>query len=522
MTSSIPETDNIAWRRPHPGFMLVELSGTLRSLVVPFIVVVVGSGTLRDPFSPRSLLTVSLFVAILLVSLLWNIMEWRFFRYALLPSRLLVRSGWISRQERSIPYQRIQSVDVVGTPSYRLLGLARLRVETAASGMGEKSEVDIRAVSRDEAMAVRDYLLREREVARSGDAGPDALRDEARPGEIEGELMRALSTRELLLAGATSGTIGPAAAVIGAGIGLADDLVPDGWWQRVPWDRVESLWSNLTVIGLFVLAVALLAWLMAIAGTVITYYGFELRRSGEHLFVQHGLLDKRRVTIPVHRIQAIRIDEGLLRQPFGYVSLGYTSAGQRGEDERGSGTLFPFLRRRDVYALLEGVTPEFAFDVSTATLAPLPPRALPRYIVGGTMVTLLFALAVIGAVFWWRGEVAWWAYLPLALVPFRIGSGWLAYHDAGWALGEHLLVLRSRELARSTLVTTRRRIQHRALTANPFQRRAELVTLHVAVAGGRRTSLPHMDRGDGERMLIGINARSASNDLAQVSATISR
>ncbi len=173
MTSSTPETDRIAWRRPHPGFMLVELSGTLRSLVVPFIVVVIGSGTLRDPFSPRSLVTLGIFVAILLVSLIWNIMEWRFFRYALLPSRLLVRSGWISRQERSVPYQRIQSVDVVGTPSYRLLGLARLRVETAAAGMGEKSEVDIRAVSRDEAMAVRDHLLREREAVRSGDAMPD-------------------------------------------------------------------------------------------------------------------------------------------------------------------------------------------------------------------------------------------------------------------------------------------------------------------------------------------------------------
>ncbi len=334
--------------------------------------------------------------------------------------------------------------------------------------------------------------------------------------------MRALSTRELLLAGATSGTIGPAAAVIGAGISLAEDIVPDAWWRRVPWERVESLWSSLTIIGLLVLAVALLAWLMAIVGTVITYYGFELRRSGEHLFVQHGLLDTRRATIPVHRIQAIRIDEGLLRQPFGYVSLGYTSAGQRGEGEGGSGTLFPFLRRRDAHAVLESVTPEFAVDVSAVSLATLPPRALPRYIVGGTIVTLLFALVVIGAVFWWRGEVPWWAYLPLGLVPFRIGSGWLAYHDAGWALGEQLLVLRSRELARSTLVTTRRRIQHRALTANPFQRRADLVTLHVAVAGGGRTSLPHMDREDGEQVLIGLNSRSAGGDRNHVSATISR
>jgi putative membrane protein len=489
--------------------MLVELSGTLRSLVLPFVVVFLGSDALSDPFSSRTLVMSGIFLTILIGSLLWNLMEWRFFRYALTPSRLLVRSGWVSRQERSVPYQRIQSVDVVETPSYRLLGLARLRVETAAAGMGEKSEVDIRAVSRDEAMAVREHLLREREAARGEPVAPEAAHGEATPVTIDGELVRSLSMRELLLAGATSGTIGPAAALIGAGLSLADDLVPDAWWERVPWERVGSLWSNLTVIGLFVLVVALLSWLMAIVGTIVTYYGFELRRSGEHLFVQHGLLDKRRVTIPVRRIQAIEIEEGILRQPFGFVSLGYTSAGRRGESESGSGTLFPFLRRRDVRAVLEQVAPEYAVDLDERGLHRLPPRALPRYIVGGTLATLVFALAVIGGLVWWRDEVPWWGYVPLALVPFRIATGWLADRDAGWALGERVLVLRSRELARSTLITTRRRVQHRALTANPLQRRADLVTLHVAVAGGGRTSLAHMERESGQQVLFGINPRSA-------------
>lgn len=516
MTSSTPETtreDEVlaTWRRPHPGFMVVEMARTLRSLVFPFIVIVLGSGALRDPFSPRTLAMLGMFSVILLGSLLWNLMEWRFFRYALTPSRLLVRSGWIQRQERSVPYQRIQSVDVVETPTYRLLGLARVRVETAAGGMGDASEVDIRAVRRDEATAVRDRLMRERQAARqtAPEASPAATDNlpEMDAAATEGELVRAMSMRQLLVAGATSGTIGPAAAVIGAGLSVVDDVVPEAWWERVPWDRVGNLWSNLGVIGIFVLVVALLAWLMAIAGTVITYYGFQLRRSGDHLFVQHGLLDRRRVTIPVRRIQAIRIEEGILRQPFGFVSMGYTSAGRRGEGESGSGTLFPFLRRRDVHAILAQVAPEFALDLEASGLHRLPRRALPRYIVAGTVSALLFGALVIGLLEWWRDEVPWWGYLPLLMVPAQILTGWLAYRDAGWALGDRVLVLRNRSLARSTMITTRRRIQHRSLTANPLQRRAGLVTLHVSVAGGGRTSLMHLDRQDGERVLFGINPR---------------
>jgi putative membrane protein len=380
--------------------------------------------------------------------------------------------------------------------------------------MGEKSEVDIRAVTRDEAMAVRGHLLREREASRSETPAPDTVSAATPPVEIEGALVRSLSMRELLLAGATSGTIGPAAAVIGASVSLADDVVPDAWWERVPWERVGNLWSSLTVIGLLVLIVAVLAWLMAIAGTVLRYYGFELRHSGEHLFVQHGLLDKRRVTIPVRRIQAVSVEEGILRQPFGFVSVGYTSAGQRGEGEGGSGTLFPFMRRRDVHALMAQVAPEFAVDLDERALQRLPSRALPRYIVGGTISVLVLAVLVIAGLQWWRGEVPWWGYAPLALVPFQVVAGWLAYRDAGWALGDRVLVLRSRSLARTTLVTTRRRIQHRSLTANPLQRRAGLATLHVSVAGGGRTSLPHVDRESGEHVLFGINPRYAGESGA--------
>src|SRR5690606_38206332 len=132
----------------------VELTGTLRSLVIPFIVVFLGADGLSDPFAPRNLVVLGIFLVITLFSLAWNLMEWRFFRYALTPNRLLVRSGWISRQERSIPYQRTQSVGLAETPTYRLPGLARLRVGTAAGGTVESSEVDIKAVTRDEALAV--------------------------------------------------------------------------------------------------------------------------------------------------------------------------------------------------------------------------------------------------------------------------------------------------------------------------------------------------------------------------------
>lgn len=523
-TATAPEAgDTITWYRAHPGFILLQMLATLRSMVIPFIVLGVSTGAITDAVRNRSFHQIGIFSAILLVlllvSLVWNVLEWRFFRYALTPQRLLVKTGWISRQERSVPYQRIQAADVVETPVYRVIGLARLRIETASGGSLEGSEVDIRAIGREEAMRVREHLLRERQASRSPEvvpaAGLVAGEREVRESQktaTEGERVRALSVRELLIAGATSGTIGPAAAVIGGLISFGDNVIPMTWWERVPWDQVGGITSNLTLISLLVVIVAVVAWLMAIAGTVITYYGFELRRSDEHLFVQHGLLDRRRGTIPINRIQAIRVEEGILRQPFGYVTVKYSSAGQGIQETGGSGMLFPFMRRRDVRDLLEVVAPEFAVDLEAARLAPLPGRALPRYVVVDTIGTTLVVVALIAGIWYWQGDVSVWWYLPLALIPFQAVTGWLAYRDAGWGLDGQIVMLRSRSLARRTLITTRRRIQHRRITANPLQRRVRLATLHVAIAaglGGGTTSLAHIDRADGERLLFALNPRAS-------------
>jgi putative membrane protein len=60
---------------------------------------------------------------------------------------------------------------------------------------------------------------------------------------------------------------------------------------------------------------------------VLAHAGFTLSREGDFLYVKRGLLERREATIPLARIQAVRISEGVLRQPFGLASLRVESAG---------------------------------------------------------------------------------------------------------------------------------------------------------------------------------------------------
>jgi putative membrane protein len=264
----------------------------------------------------------------------------------------------------------------------------------------------------------------------------------------------------------------------------------------VPWEGLADAAQRVQVIGATILVLGLVAWVISILATVLTYGGFELRQAGSQLHLQYGVLDKRRVTIPVRRIQAIRISETLMRQPFGYASISFDLAGQ-GAESGDRGVLFPILPRREVHALLEDACPDFAIDVDAVPLQRLPGRARRRYVFAAS-VGWVMLVVIVAVVAWQFLDVpAWWAPSALALTPIFALFGMLRYRDAGWAMPDARFVMRYRTVARVTAITQVRRLQFRELKADPFQRRANLVTFRTAVASGGVTegfSLAHLDR----------------------------
>lgn len=484
-------------RRQHPAWIFLSAIQQLRGLAIPLVVLLIGGGRRGDETF------LALGGAAVLLGAAARAVAWWQFRYEVTGGELRVRSGLLAKRERFVPLERVQAVDVNETPLQRLLGVVGLRVETAAGGSAE-SDVTLSALSRAEAELLRGRLALGR--AGGGDAAAAATGEGAQAAAgaapttapspaAAGELIRRITPGELLAAGATSGRIAPALAVFSFAFQLADDVVPDEWLERLA--MTGTLWSIrgvLTLVGV----VAVGAWLLAIASTALTFGGFELRRDGERLQVAYGLLERRRRSIPIARIQAVTVSEGLLRQPLGLAAVRFESAGY-GTDTAESGVLFPLLRRAEVPTLLAAATPGFAAAIEPAGLAPPPPRARRRYVVADALplvVLAAVAVAILVPVPWGRW---WWGLALLTLAPLGALHGWLRFRDTGWALdGAGRLVARGGGVERRTTIVPRRRLQRRSLAQDPFQRRAALATFGAAVAsggGGGVVRLEHLDAG---------------------------
>jgi putative membrane protein len=449
-------------RHLHPAAMLIDAIKSVRrslsAFVIPGIAFLMSRGF--DAGTIALVLLGALVVAVL--AAFWGFLSWRATTYEVAGGVFRLRWGVVQKNERTIPLDHVQSVDTVQGIIQRLFNVVEVRIETAGGGASEP-DASLAALDRADAEALRREIAgSRREPVETETAGPTVVRK--------------LGTRDLLLAGATSGQIGVALSLIAVASQLFDDVLSQNLAQRL----VETLAPrSVTTALLYLFILGLFAWLLAIGGTVLAHTGFTLSRDGDFLYIRRGLLERREATIPLARIQAVRMVEGLLRQPFGLASLRVESAGY-GEDAGVSTTLFPLLPRKEVHGLLLEAAPEFAV---APPLNALPRRALRRYVFRSTLpfLVLISAAALLSSLVF---DLAAWVFAALLLLLPAALFGWLRYRDAGWALEEDRLVVRSRFLGRTTAIAPRRRLQSRATLRSPFQRRVRLATFEAQVASG--------------------------------------
>jgi len=362
------------------------------------------------------------------------------------------KSGLIGTKETDVPLARIQSLDLEQGPVQRLFDVYAAHVQTG--GGGAKGEIVLEAVGQDDVRGLRSLLA---------DRGP-ATAMEAPAAEAE----RRLTRPRLLVAALTAGQLGVILPALAGFFQLVQSSFDEDEAIRLVPHTVSAL-----VLGAAGLLVA--AWLLSVLGSVVAFSGFTVSRVGDRLRVRRGLLARREATVPVERVRAVEVVEGVLRLPFRLAALRMEVIGHAKEPTAAQ-TLFPLLRRDEVRPFLDELLPELADDLDG--LEPPPRRAARRY----ALPPAAFGL-VVGAVVWAVTPAGPWA-LPVMIV---LGAyGLLRFRTAGWRLREGRLTVRSLRIARTTVLGPAAHREWHEVAQNVLQRRARLAD--VVVTFGKRTS----------------------------------
>jgi putative membrane protein len=453
-------------RRLHPAGIAVLGVGSLQNLALPlgiaFLGVMGGGG--GEPLTRAILL--GLFGA--LVAALAGLAGWLTTSWSVGTETIRLRTGLVSRKEVDVPLGRVQALDIVHGPLQRLFGVRGVHVQTA--GGGKAGEITLPAVGPADVELLRDAIGGRR-------AGAPAAAGAAWLAE------RRLTRGDLLLAALTAGQLGvilPALAVVPQ---LLEELLDGQDIRRAGEEGLRIVPASAPEWVLAALALLLLAWLLSIAGAVFAFAGFTVARDDDRLRLRRGLLSRREATVPVARVQAVRVIEGVLRRPFGLVTVRAEVAGYA-KEAAAAQTVFPLLRRAEVRPFLEAFLPELADDADG--LEGVPRRALRRYVLPMTAATLLAAGAVCVAV----PAAAPWPLLA-ALPAAALGAA--QWRAAGWRIRDGRTAFRSRRLAVVTVLAPAARLQEHGVRQTLLQRPAGLADVELRVGASTAARVRHLD-----------------------------
>jgi len=440
-------------RRLHPAAIFFNLIKSLREMIFLFIL---GFITFRDQGFFYFIMVV-LFIVLLMIII--QTIAWYRFTYSVEEDELRIEYGILIRRKRFISKHRIQSIDLTAGVVHRIFKLVKVQIETA--GSNADSEGSLSAVTLEEGERLRNEL-KEKYVE---DEAGTATEEKKEPSFT-------ITFKRLFLAGSTSSSIGIILAFFLVAFSEMEQFIPDEVYSNaLGW----IIGLSVIFLVIFIIFVLVILWLLGIAGTMIKYGNFTITNRNNELFITRGLLEKKQITIPLKRIQAIGIQESMLRQPLGYATIFAEVAGgsqERGEDF--STVLFPIIKKSEIEHFLQEILPEYAEQPEEWQTLP---KKAGKYYLFRSMLPFLF----IGAAIMYFFPSFSWIAIILFMISFVLG--WLRYKDGGFALNGNRLLVRYRTFSKISMIIYHRRIQAFEKKQHLMHRREELATMELSIIG---------------------------------------
>ena len=491
--------------RLHPLYLLTGIGQSLKGAWgLLAAVAVLGSQN-------RWLIVALLGVAFVAMSVGSLLIKWLKLEYRVGPDEIRIDSGFLSRTSRAIPFDRVTDVDLEQGPLHRLLGLARVRLETGASaGSGEEDGV-LHTISLERAEALREHIR----ARRRGQAAAIAPLE----AESQAPALFAMDNRRVAIAGFFNFSLAVIAGLFGVTQTFGDVLGFDPF-KRSFWldllDRTGPLQALVMSHQLVaVIAGSLLLVLLGIGTglvrTTLREYGFRLDRTESGFRRRRGLLTLTDVTIPAKRVQAAILANGPIRGRFGWWVLKLQSLAMDGT--KGDHVVAPLARpdeAADILASLDwpaGPRDESWHRVSRAyvtsyAIAVSPPAifALAVPFMGSAGLSIVAAQPVIGIV-----AVAW-----VVVAPLLIGFRWMSWRHTRHALEGGTLFVATGWWRHRRRILPLPKIQSVDLSESFWSRAFGICTLRLGVAGGGGLSdhhVPALTRGEAQSLRARLLAR---------------
>ncbi len=455
---------------------IISVLKTLKEMMIPIIVLVFVNGVNDTGVWFIDYFTFIMFGIALLLFFISGIVKWKRYVYWFEDDELRIEYGLFVKKKRYIPFDRIQSLDYTESILHRPFKLVKVSVETAGESATLSAEAELTAITKEAATVIEQELAaakKRKQLEANGEyfEGIEQSEDESVIPTRQATTIFQMPMKDLLILATTSGGVG---LILSGAIAFLSQFIDVLPLKEIYDEMAIFVKSGILFIAILVVIGLFIVWGISVFMTLLAYYSFTVQLEDEDLIITRGLLEKKRATVPLKRVQSIRIVENPFRQLFGYAAVIIDNPGGGISGDGARIKLMPLVKKARIMEPLQRLFPDVHFEVPTTKLRGRSKRFYYR-------LHYVWTLPVIASVSYFYFP---YGLLSILLIPLVMLLGIWRHHSAAYDLTENQLTMRSRVFSLETTYVKKNRIQSMQMKQNYFHRKNKVATIAAAIKSG--------------------------------------
>ncbi len=417
-------------------------------------------------------------IVLAIIFLIISFLQYRRFFFYVNNDNFIIEKGLFSRDKITVPFERIQTVNLTQNLVQRFLNVMGLKIDTAGSS---EKELEIPALKKNYARELQRFLIRQKEetVEISADerVGEESISERKTP-------LIQLGFKDLMKVGITENHLRNGlllfAAVNGYLWQYEEYLMKpfEGWIDE---QKNFLLAQAVIIVPIMLISFVVISVLFSLIQATLRYFDLKFFVDEKGVQLVSGLLKRNEFQIPRNKIQYLKWKGNPLRKLLGIKTLVVKQAVSQEVGDRQS-IRVPGCGSRHLFQVLEHFYPERKSSSYTSFKSDF---LLTLQL--GTWLGILPAFLMCIPAFWdWRFLVFPLIYLPVAL--FFI---YKYQKSISLKINKEDVILRKGWVYPSRLILQFYKLQDVEFSQSIFQKRRGLASVTFFTAAGDE-SMPHI------------------------------
>lgn len=409
-----------------------------------------------------------------------GLLQWYNTYYYMEEDKLCYIRGIVNKNNIAIPIDKISTIDLSQNIIQRLFNLVTIKVDSGASNV-LASEIKIVLTNREAEKLKRQLKSKENK----GESGNDEVFSQNK------KVLMHMDLKDVVLYSFTQNNMPIVLGAVFSLLAFVDDIlnffnldidkfINDNNFNFNFAFNLETILKIAAYVGAGLVVSALVSLIIA----AFKYSNFSVVKAGANINIEYGLLNTRKYSFTVNKINAVILKQNLLRKHLGLYKMQISIIGY-GNEKGEEAILFPISNRDNMLNLIEEINPKLLFHeeiykankYGRASFFTLP-------------VIVTFTLCVAG--FLLTPFKYWW----FVLLPVSFMLRYLKYKNTSLGYNDKMIIATFGTLSKDTVLMELDKVQSLTKKTNYFQRIRNLCTYklqYYSQSFGGNITLKHLE-----------------------------